>query len=135
MEGSVRPVDDRERPVPVLLGLLAVVSIWRGWMTPTSTALHLSTSQMSGFWFWSLRWLWVLTSSSALSFPETRRYRHATIMSCLVAARAGASFCAMIEPPFSFRALSSSVSTPHICRQYVAALSGSWCVRVRRRLK
>ena len=47
----------------------------------------------------------------------------------------GSSVAVQDEPCLSFTARSSSVSRPHIWRQYVAALSGSWCVCVMRRLK
>lgn len=140
-------------PVPVLLELLVVVVVHlAGLVTPTSMVLHLSMSQMSGFWFWSevaVR----LTSSSALSSLDRRRYRHETTMSCLVVlvhavfgqfiswSRARAVWhpgqvplvCARTDPCLSFTARSSSVSRPHIWRQCVAALSGSRCAR--RRLK
>ena len=110
---------------------------------------------MSGFWFWSWRWLCVLISSSALNSLDRRRYRHETIMSCLVVlvlvhavfgqfiswSRARAVWhpghvplvCARTDPCLSFTARSSSVSRPHIWRQYVAALSGNWCARRRLR--
>ena len=46
VEGAVRPVDDREGPVPVLPELLvAAVVRLAGRVTPTSMVLHLSMAR------------------------------------------------------------------------------------------
>ena len=70
-------------PVPVLPELLAVVAVRLAGQGDARLWSCTVDGQVSGFWVWSevaVR----LISSSALSSLDRRRYRHETIMSCLV---------------------------------------------------
>ena len=141
-----------EGPVPVLPELLVAVAVrLAGQGDAPSTVPHCRWPGVR-LWLWS-EVAMCLDLQLRAELPDRRRYRHETIMSCLVVlvhavfgqfiswSRARAVWhpghvplvCARTDPCLSFTARSSSVSRPPLWRQCVAALSGNWCVR--RRLK
>ena len=150
--GAVRPVDDREGPVPVLLELLVAVVVHLAGLHHANVNRLVAVGQEDvRLWFWSevaVR----LDLQLRVELPNRRRYRHGR--SCRAPRSwsmpsSGSSYRGPGPGPCGIRGRSPSSAPgrtraspsphapvcrrPRIGRQCVAALSGSWCARRRLR--